>query len=172
MKTLNFSKFIMPEILNIIDIDDQIIGQATREDIYANKHIHRIVHVMVRDISGRFLLQIRSATVQFRPLHWATSAGGHVQAGETYEEAARREMEEEIGVIVGEIREMGKFYYEWDGIRKYLWAFEYILDQDLNIGEEVSSVEFFSPDEAHTLITTHDRVHPELKFLWEKLYVS
>jgi 8-oxo-dGTP pyrophosphatase MutT (NUDIX family) len=102
----------MPEILNIIDIDDQIIGQATREAIYAENHMHRIVHVMVRDTDGRFLFQVRSPTVQFRPLYWSTSAGGHVQAGETYEEAARREMEEEIGVIVSEIREMGKFYYE------------------------------------------------------------
>ena len=110
----------MPEILNIIDIDDQIIGQATREAIYAENHMHRIVHVMVRDIAGRFLFQVRSPTVQFRPLYWSTSAGGHVQAGETYEEAARREMEEEIGVIVGDIREMGTFYYERDGIRKYL----------------------------------------------------
>ncbi|MBP6920999.1 NUDIX domain-containing protein [Candidatus Gracilibacteria bacterium] len=162
----------MPEILNIINIDDQIIGQATREAIYAENHMHRIVHVMVRDIAGRFLFQVRSPTVQFRPLYWSTSAGGHVQAGETYEEAARREMEEEIGVIVGDIREMGTFYYERDGIRKYLGVFEYILDQELNIGEEVSSVEFFSPDEAHALITTHEKIHPELKFLWEKLYLS
>lgn len=51
----------MPEILNIIDINDQIIGQATREDIYANKHIHRIVHIVVRDNSGKQLLQLRSA---------------------------------------------------------------------------------------------------------------
>lgn len=36
--------------------------------------------------------------------------------------------------------------------------------------EEVAGVEFFTPKEAHALITTHDKVHPELKFLWEKLY--
>jgi 16S rRNA (adenine1518-N6/adenine1519-N6)-dimethyltransferase len=70
----------MPEILDIINMDDQVIGQATREDVYANNHMHRIVHIVVRDKAGRFLLQIRSATVKYRPLHWVTSAAGHVQA--------------------------------------------------------------------------------------------
>lgn len=71
---------VMPEILDIINLDDQVIGQATREDVYDKKHMHRIVHIIVRDSAGRFLLQIRSATVKYRPLHWVTSAAGHVQA--------------------------------------------------------------------------------------------
>ena len=102
----------MPEILNIIDIDDQIIGQATREAIYANKHIHRIVHVIVRDSSGKQLLQLRSAQSSYLPLHWSTAVGGHVHAGESYEEAAQREMQEEIGIENCELREIGKFFYE------------------------------------------------------------
>lgn len=64
----------MPEILDIVNTEDQVVGQATREDVYAQKHMHRIVHVVVRDKAGRFLLQIRSATVKYRPLHWVTSA--------------------------------------------------------------------------------------------------
>lgn len=57
----------MSEILDIINIDDQVIGQATREDVYANKHMHRIVHIIVRDSAGRFLLQTRSETVKYLP---------------------------------------------------------------------------------------------------------
>ncbi len=93
----------MPEILDIINMDDQVIGQATREDVYAQKHMHRIVHVIVRDSAGRFLLQIRSETVKYLPLHWSTAVGGHVQTGETYKEAAWRELEEEIGITDGEL---------------------------------------------------------------------
>jgi len=162
----------MPEILDIINIDDQVIGQATREDVYAEKHMHRIIHVIVRDKAGRFLLQIRSETVKFRPLHWSTAAGGHVQTGETYEQAARRELEEEIGLKHGELRELGKFFYQPNDLPKYLWVFEFVADEDIIIGEEVASVQSFSPEEAHTLITTHDKIHPELKFLWEKLYTN
>ncbi len=162
----------MPEILDIINIDDQVIGQATREDVYVHKHMHRIVHIIVRDSAGRFLLQIRSATVKYRPLHWSTAAGGHVQTGETYEEAARRELQEEIGIVDGELRELGKIFYQSGSLPKYLWVFELTTDADIAVGEEVSGTQFFTPEEAHALITTHDKVHPELKFLWEKLYMS
>jgi len=161
----------MPEILDIINMDDQVIGQATREDVYAQKHMHRIIHVIVRDSAGRFLLQIRSETVKYLPLHWSTAVGGHVQTGETYEAAAWRELEEEIGITGGELREVGKFLYEKDdGLKKYLTIFELITDENIRVGEEVSSTQFFTPEEAHKLINTHDKIHPELTFLWEKLY--
>jgi isopentenyl-diphosphate Delta-isomerase len=160
----------MPEIIDIINMNDQVIGQATREDVYAKNHMHRIVHIIVRDSAGRFLLQIRSATVKYRPLHWSTAAGGHVQTGETYEQAARRELEEEIGITQGELREVGKFFYQPSDLPKYLWVFEFITDADVALGEEVASTQFFTPEEAHELITTHDKIHPELKFLWEKIY--
>lgn len=102
----------MPEILDIINMDDQVIGQATREDVYANRHIHRIIHVIVRDSSGRQLLQLRSAGSKYLPLYWSTAVGGHIHAGESYEDAARREMEEEIGITGSELRQIGTFFYE------------------------------------------------------------
>ncbi len=161
----------MPEILDIINLNDQVIGQATREDVYANKHMHRIVHIIVRDSAGRFLFQIRSETVKYRPLHWCAAACGHVQTGETYAEAARRELEEEIGIVDGELHDLGKIFYQSGNLPKYLGVFELTTDADITVGEEVSSTQFFTPEEAHELITTHDLIHPELKFLWEKLYV-
>jgi isopentenyldiphosphate isomerase len=109
--TVLIKKF-MTEILDIINMDDQVIGQATREDVYAQKHIHRIIHVIVRDSSGRQLLQLRSAESKYLPLHWSTAVGGHVHAGESYEDAARREMEEEIGITGSALREVGTFFYE------------------------------------------------------------
>jgi hypothetical protein len=39
----------MPEILDIINMDDQVIGQATREEIYEKKLMFRVAHVMVRN---------------------------------------------------------------------------------------------------------------------------
>jgi len=109
--------------------------------------------------------------VKYLPLHWSTAVGGHVQTGETYEAAAWRELEEEIGITGGELREVGKFLYEKDdGLKKYLTIFELITDENIRVGEEVSSTQFFTPEEAHKLINTHDKIHPELTFLWEKLY--
>lgn len=102
----------MLEILDIINIDDQVIGQDTKENIYLKRHMHRIVHIFVKDNSERQLLQLRGAQSSYLPLHWSTAVGGHVQSGESYEDAARREMMEEIGITDCSLREIGKFFYE------------------------------------------------------------
>ncbi|MEI6711578.1 MAG: NUDIX domain-containing protein [bacterium] len=102
----------MPEILDIINLNDQIIGQDTKENIYLEKHMHRIVHIFIKDSSGRQLLQLRSIKSSYLPLHWSTAVGGHVQSGESYEDAARREMTEEIGILDCTLREIGRFFYE------------------------------------------------------------
>lgn len=94
-----------------------------------------------------------------------------MQTGETYKEAACRELEEEIGITHGTLCELGKFLFEKeDDLRKYLTIFELTTDADIYLGEEAGSTKFFTPEEAHNLITTNDKIHPELKFLWEKLY--
>ncbi len=55
--------------------------------------------VFIRD--GRVFLAQREGS--HGDSTWA-SAGGHLEAGETLEECARREAEEELGVVVGELR--------------------------------------------------------------------
>ena len=47
---------------------------------------------------GRIYLQKRSFEKSEHPGKWDSSASGHVDSGETYQEAAARELEEEIGV--------------------------------------------------------------------------
>lgn len=143
----------MPEILDIINIDDVVIGQATREEIYEKKLIHRVTHVMVRDSNGRFLLQRRAAHIS-SPLHWIASACGHVQSGESYSEAAIRELAEEVGIIGSDVRELGKFFFDGNGTPKMMCFFEIITDDEPTFDPtEVDSIQFLTPDEAHEHIT-------------------
>jgi isopentenyldiphosphate isomerase len=60
--------------------------------------VHRTAHVVVFSSDGRLLLQKRSADKDIQPGKWDTAVGGHLAPGETYEQGARREMSEEIGV--------------------------------------------------------------------------
>ena len=92
------------EMLTQVTEDDQIIGPIARSRVHGNpSFIHRSVHVLVVGPDGRLLLQKRSLRKDTQPGKWDTSVGGHVGFGQTYEEAARRESEEELGLILGDL---------------------------------------------------------------------
>lgn len=61
-----------------------------------------VVHVGVINSEGKLLIQQRSKEKALFGGMWDLSAGGYAQAGETSEEAVRRELMEEIGIEAGE----------------------------------------------------------------------
>lgn len=86
------------EIFDICDAADQVIGQAPRSVVHANKFLHRAAHVFVFNSRDELLVQVRSASKDEFPSCYTSSASGHLSAGEDYLESARRELEEEIGI--------------------------------------------------------------------------
>jgi isopentenyldiphosphate isomerase len=91
-------------LTQVTDDDSAILGPVRRKAVHGNPSlIHRAVHVLVVSSDGNLLLQKRSQTKDVQPGKWDTSVGGHVGFGQTYEEAARRESEEELGIVLGEM---------------------------------------------------------------------
>jgi isopentenyldiphosphate isomerase len=89
------------ETLIQVTEEDDVIGPVARSRVHGNPGlIHRSVHVLVLGPDGRLLLQKRSARKDTQPGKWDTSVGGHVGFGQTYEEAARREALEELGLAL------------------------------------------------------------------------
>ena len=87
------------ERFEIVDADDRVVGVAARGACHGNPAlVHRTAHVVVWSRAGRLLLQKRSAGKDIQPGRWDTAVGGHLHVGESYEQAARREMAEEIGI--------------------------------------------------------------------------
>lgn len=87
------------EFFDIVDENDQIIGQAPRAECHGNPSlVHRVAHVLVFAGDDRLLLQKRSMRKDIQPGRWDTSVGGHLDPGESYLEAACREMREELGI--------------------------------------------------------------------------
>jgi len=84
----------------VVDDQDRLLGEATRGEVHGNNLLHRAVHIFVFNHSGELFLQKRSAWKDRHPCLWDSSAAGHVGAGETYENAASREVEEELGVTM------------------------------------------------------------------------
>jgi len=87
------------EIFEIVDEDNHVIGTAKRSECHGNPAlIHRTSHVVVFHPDGRVLLQRRSSQKDIQPGKWDTAVGGHLDPGEDFETAARREMSEELGI--------------------------------------------------------------------------
>jgi isopentenyldiphosphate isomerase len=87
------------ELLDLVDDDDHVTGTVRRGDCHGSPWLqHRAVHVFVLSSQGDYFLQKRSRAKRIAPGRWDTSVGGHVCAGETYEQAAAKELQEELGV--------------------------------------------------------------------------
>ncbi len=85
------------EFLTVVDNNDVVLGYSTKEDIQRRGLSYRCVQVFLFNSKNELLLCKRPATKKRFALQWA-SVMGHVRKGETYEEAARREVMEELGI--------------------------------------------------------------------------
>jgi isopentenyl-diphosphate delta-isomerase type 1 len=86
------------ELFDVVNERDEVVGQAPRHQVHAQELLHRAVHVMVFNGKGQLFLQKRSMAKDSEPGTWSASCSGHVDAGESYDRAAQRELEEEIGL--------------------------------------------------------------------------
>ncbi len=94
------------ELLPVVDRQDRQVGLVPRDEVHRRGLRHRAVHVLVFDQRGRLYLQLRSEDKDTHPGKWTSSASGHVDPGESYLQAARRELAEELGLEL-ELRPLG-----------------------------------------------------------------
>lgn len=85
------------EIFDVVNDKDEVIDQRPRSEVHAKDLLHRAVHVLVFHTDGRLFLQKRSMLKDCFPGTWDSSASGHLDTGEDYDECAIREVEEELG---------------------------------------------------------------------------
>ncbi len=90
------------ELFDIVNDRDEVVGRAPRGEAHARGLRHRAVHVLVFNAAGQVFLQLRSLRKDTSPGCWDSSCSGHVDAGETYDAAALRELAEEIGISLPE----------------------------------------------------------------------
>ena len=84
----------------VVDESDHVLRSASRPEVHGNNLLHRAVHILIFNKIGDLYLQKRSPCKDRYPLLWDSSAAGHVEAGEEYDGAARRELKEELGIDV------------------------------------------------------------------------
>jgi isopentenyldiphosphate isomerase len=88
------------EWLEVVDRDDCVIGRQLRSDVHRLGLRHRSTHILLFNSLGRVFLQKRSLQKDINAGLWDTSAAGHVDPGESYDQCAQRELFEELGIAV------------------------------------------------------------------------
>ena len=157
------------ELLDIVDEKDEVIGNAPKREVWKKCLPHRIVHILIFDKRDRMALQFRSKDVVYRPHHWSTPVGGHVLSGETYEEAALREFEEELGTKTKIDFAYKDFFTDSRGFKIFMVTFKAVFEGPFKLNpKEVEKIEFFSLDEIKEMIARGEKFHPQLLFLLRK----
>ncbi|MFG2266251.1 NUDIX domain-containing protein [Streptomyces sp. NPDC048720] len=138
------------EILDIVDENDQVVARVPRGEAYARGLRHRCVFVQARDAAGRLFVHRRTPTKLVFPSLYDMFVGGVVGAGESYDAAALREAEEELGVSgLPRPEFLFRFLYD-DGAGKSWWSAVYEVQCELPVqpqAEEVQWHDFLAEEE-------------------------
>lgn len=100
------------ELVDVVDADDRVVARATRAEVRTRKLRHRATYILLFNASGQLFVHQRSATKDVYPSYYDVAVGGVVGAGESYDEGARRELAEEVGISSVAPRPILKFQYE------------------------------------------------------------
>ncbi|OAT31205.1 putative Nudix hydrolase [Buttiauxella brennerae ATCC 51605] len=142
------SHFVGMEWVDIVNEDNEVIAQASREQMRAQRLRHRATYIVVHDGMGKILVQRRTETKDFMPGMLDATAGGVVQADEQLLDSARREAEEELGIAGVPLAEHGQFYFEDTNCRVWGSLFSCVSHGPFALQEEeVSEVCWMSPEE-------------------------
>lgn len=113
-----------------VDEDDNPIELVNRLDAHTGDGIrHRAFTVMVFDRNDRILLAQRSPRKRLWDTYWDGTVASHPKEGETYKEATRTRLEEELGISPDQYDDLQmtdifeyKRYYENAGLEHEVCA--------------------------------------------------
>ncbi|MBL8220338.1 MAG: NUDIX hydrolase YfcD [Bryobacterales bacterium] len=104
------------EMVVLVDAENRVTGASPRHVMRSGNLPHRASYVFVFNSAGELYVQHRTMTKDVYPGYYDLAAGGVVLAGETYEESATRELEEEMGIRGVPLEPWFDFYFEGEGI--------------------------------------------------------
>ncbi|HKR82487.1 MAG TPA: NUDIX domain-containing protein [Candidatus Saccharimonadales bacterium] len=170
----------LKERLTIVDEHDNEIGEAPKGDVWKKGLIHRVVWGIAYGPDGKILVQ-RRAGPDKKPLYPScidVSWSGHVQVGQSYDETAHAEAEEELGLHDLELEKLGTSYSEATFqaaepvgrivMRKFGAVYKtHLSELPTNLQEsEVAGVEWWTVNETKAFVQEHpDQVTDGLKIV-------
>jgi len=115
------------ELVDVVDLEDRVIGVVPRSAVRAGNLIHRAAYVLVRNSRGELYVHRRTETKDVDPGLYDMFAAGVCTSGETYDQTAVRELGEELGIEGVAPRFLFKHLYRgpnsrlWGAVYDVLW---------------------------------------------------
>jgi isopentenyl-diphosphate delta-isomerase type 1 len=161
------------EILEVVDSNNRVIGMAGRSEIHKRHFMHRSVHIFLFNSAGELFLQKRAQTKDEFPGYYDSSAAGHVNPGEDYHEAAKRELKEELG-IEAPLKKVAELSASQETGWEFVWFYSAVADDAVRLNhDEIEEGRYYSLVEIRAfLLSDGDKFTPSVKTLFEIFQTS
>ncbi len=157
------------ELVAWVDKRDRLRGVVPREEVRRQNLRHRSVYVFVWNVKDELLVHQRAWTKDLYPGYWDLCVSGVPRWHESNDEAARRELAEEIGVSDAALLPLFSFSYEDTKNKVVGYVYWCEIEQPVRIqGEEILVIEFLRRDQVEQWIGTR-QVCPDSLTAWRIL---
>jgi 8-oxo-dGTP pyrophosphatase MutT (NUDIX family) len=126
------------EVVGIYDPDDpagRVVGTAPRDRMRRENLPHGATAVLVRRSTGELYVHRRADTKDVWPGRHDCAAGGVLQAGEVPDEAAVRELAEELGIEGAVLTPIGTRWYRDDDTHYLAYAYLTTWEGDMRFAD-------------------------------------
>ena len=156
------------ELLPLVNEMGEEIGSAPREECHSGKKLlHPVVHLHVFNPEGELFLQKRPEWKDIQPGKWDTAVGGHVDKGESAEEALCREAEEEIGITDFKAEFVERYVFESEREKELVHVYKTTIPYSPQPSAELDGGQFFSTKEILDRLGSHFFT-PNFEQEWKK----
>lgn len=162
------------EFLDLVDNDDNVVGKKKRSEVYS-EHLSnfRVINAFLVNSSRKLWIPRRTAAKRIFPLCLDMSLGGHVESGETYENAFKRELKEELNLEMEDInfRELEKLTPQKHSVSAFMKVYEIKSDVTPNFNKDDFNEYFWlSPKELFQKLDGGDKSKDDLPKLVKIFY--
>lgn len=165
---------MVEEIVDIVDEQNQVIGQVGKSEAHQKGLLHRCIIAEVINVSGEWALVLQASDRQDAG-QYVSPVGGHIRLGELEIAALKREAFEEMGLTEFTYKFVGKGIYHRKVIGRdenhYFILYEIYTSQTPKINHESDSYKWFTKEE----LKKEYRNHPEIfgaafHFVFKRFY--
>ncbi len=162
------------EIVDIVDEQGQVLRRASKHDAHRHGWLHATVIGYLYDDQGNWIL-VQQAPDRQDGGQWVGLVGGHVQSGETHEQAMRREILEEAGARDVTLKPIGQRRFHRQVVGRdenHLFViYEFNTPDTITLNHEGVAIRTFPMDEVKRIIVEEpDTFGDALHFVVEAFY--